>query len=338
MQTFARSLWPLLLAVAFACEGRPHQTAAAPAADPFAPVPKLKAEIAPEPKAPERPPLLPPDPSDEQGSAAYWQRAIENSPPPDLSDAITNVFHSMLVFPSKGQRYELQFTFRPGAGLHTLRIIEDGRESLSLLVDVETVFRLGDGVLYCVFRSRPQWGRPVVAYDLATGKTLWHTPIHYEPSGTLRSTGRFTLRLTKNVVYIAGEESTGKYIEILDQKTGKRLAEKVFPSEVPKLEPAGPFPDDPRLDAKVTCDYPTPTTMLLFFRDLSKQTGIPLTVPPELEDGRITCVKHTESLRTAMRCWTESTNGTWVLDGAGYRFLLAEHAPPRVEETPENGR
>ena len=101
-----------------------------------------------------------------------------------------------------------------------------------------SVFRTSGNVLY--FASFPTWGQGcvVTAHELKTGKKLWETTLSavgssshsaYSNEVTMGLAGSDEGKdLDEGVVSITGRESYGDYMEILDRKTGKVLAHRIF--------------------------------------------------------------------------------------------------------------
>ena len=72
-------------------------------------------------------------------------------------------------------------------------------------------------------------GGSVAAYDLKTGRQLWHSPL--KGIGAVEHSAYRNLvnmGLGPTAVSIQGHESYGDYLEILDRESGKRLAHRVF--------------------------------------------------------------------------------------------------------------
>ena len=82
----------------------------------------------------------------------------------------------------------------------------------------------------------------------------------------------------------------------------------------------GPFPDDARLDAKITFDFPPMTTRLQAFDYFSDQTGVPLAMDPRMEKSIVTPLPKM-SLRTFMRRWNFGLT-KWIKHGDGYKLIL----------------
>ena len=101
-----------------------------------------------------------------------------------------------------------------------------------------SAFRADREVLFFAHVPEGGCGGAVSAHDLRTGAGLWRT--------TLEAIGSFdhsaydnkaTMDLTRlpgvdaedeGAVVVTGTETCGDYVEVLDRKTGKRLAHKVY--------------------------------------------------------------------------------------------------------------
>lgn len=119
-----------------------------------------------------------------------------------------------------------------------LRVTDSGKEVYSWKGHLSTVFFERDGVLYHADFSQMSTGCAVVAFDLKAKKQLWRTdlkgvgPVDHSK---YRNEVRMGL-LDADAVVVYGHESDGKYVEILDLKTGKTVGHKVFKEEKGKAE------------------------------------------------------------------------------------------------------
>jgi hypothetical protein len=104
---------------------------------------------------------------------------------------------------------------------------------------------------------------------------------------------------------------------------------------IPK-EPVGPFPNDRRLEVKVTFHFPEQTPMRQVFALISAQAGVPLRQTPDLEIRTMSSVPSTMPLRRFMREMESSDTG-WVReDDGGYRLVpvVRPHLLPRTPPRP----
>lgn len=99
--------------------------------------------------------------------------------------------------------------------------------------------------------------------------------------------------------------------------------------EVLKIEEPlpGPFPDDGRLDVKVSHYFPKSTPLNEVLDELSKQSGIPLGLHPELRIRSLTTARNTCALRTFMG-YLDAFEAAWVPDGKGYYLIPVSESPP----------
>lgn len=92
------------------------------------------------------------------------------------------------------------------------------------------------------------------------------------------------------------------------------------------------FPDDDRLDARVTLDYPKPTPLADVLRDVSLQTGVRLRLLPELRARRLTCIRQEISLRDFMEN-RASFNALWIPQGKEYLLMPLPETQLDAKET-----
>jgi len=170
--------------------------------------------------------------------ARKWQDRLDKEPRFEFNhDA--NVFSSIKDYSCDCQ---LHLICGPGKTLDwSLAFVKNGKRILSLDAHEYTVFcnqlrgfeaakRPEEDILYFAHFSPADCGCKVAAYDMSNGKQLWATD--------LKGVGDFdhslwgnsvNIHLDEGVVYIAGEESSGKYLEVLDRRTGKTIAHRIFP-------------------------------------------------------------------------------------------------------------
>jgi hypothetical protein len=134
--------------------------------------------------------------------------------------------------------YQVEVIRRKGAGREaTIRVSDRGKEVYSWDAHLSTVFWERDGVLYHAEFSPQASGCAVVAYDLKAGKRLWRAELkglgreHYS-----KYSNAVRLQIVNDeVLSVYGHEAVGRYVEIVDRKTGKTVGHKVF-SEKKKAE------------------------------------------------------------------------------------------------------
>jgi hypothetical protein len=113
--------------------------------------------------------------------------------------------------------------------------VAQGGKPVTLLAHGGSAFAVRDGVLFFADFSPYASGCKVVAYDLKSSKKLWDQPLKgLGPIAHFRYRNQVTLAIEKHptaaawAVVITGLESAGKYLELLDPRTGKQLAHKKF--------------------------------------------------------------------------------------------------------------
>ncbi|HKB02715.1 MAG TPA: hypothetical protein VKD90_10875 [Gemmataceae bacterium] len=112
----------------------------------------------------------------------------------------------------------------------TIRVLDGGKELYAWDGHLDSVFFARGDVLYHADYGPISSGCAVVAFDLKAKKQLWKTslkglgPIHHSK---YRNQVRMD-RINGEVFAVYGRESAGRYVEILDLKTGKTVGHKVF--------------------------------------------------------------------------------------------------------------
>ncbi len=170
--------------------------------------------------------------------AHKWQDRLDKETRCDFDDD-ANVLSSIKKYSCDCQ---MHLVCGPGeTDKWTLVFVKNGKMVLSLDAHEYSVFcneQRGfeaakgreEDVLYYAHFSPSSNGCKVAAYDLSNGKQLWATE--------LKGVGRFdhslwsnqvNIHLHEGVVYIAGKEMGSKYLEVLDRKTGKTIAHRIFP-------------------------------------------------------------------------------------------------------------
>jgi outer membrane protein assembly factor BamB len=89
----------------------------------------------------------------------------------------------------------------------------------------ETPLVVQGDTLYYVVHHPIASGAGVVAIDLATGKQRWQTAVvGIGPQSHSKYRNQVALEVRGEIVIVQGAESHGRYVELLDRKTGKTLA------------------------------------------------------------------------------------------------------------------
>jgi hypothetical protein len=110
-----------------------------------------------------------------------------------------------------------------------LRFSCENRETLVLSAHEGTVFRASGNTLYFAAFQSCSAGCTVIAYDLNDGKTIWST--HLKSAQCFMHfayCNRVTLDLSSDAVTVTGSESYGDYVEVLDRRTGKSIAHRIY--------------------------------------------------------------------------------------------------------------
>jgi outer membrane protein assembly factor BamB len=75
-------------------------------------------------------------------------------------------------------------------------------------------------------------GAALVAVDLTTGKELWKTQLQgIGPVRHFAYRNLINMEISKETVMIFGNESFGRYVEIVQLSTGKTVGHKEFPKD-----------------------------------------------------------------------------------------------------------
>ena len=98
------------------------------------------------------------------------------------------------------------------------------------------VFTRWKDILYIAEYHSLSTGCAVVAVDLKSGKQLWRTQLQgIGPVGHSKYRNLVNIETDGRILIIAGNEAFGRYIEHLDIKSGKMLANKQFDSDTKSL-------------------------------------------------------------------------------------------------------
>jgi hypothetical protein len=164
-----------------------------------------------------------------------WQATLERGSF-SFSESEANALFSLSQFRGKCQ---IEMIYDPAQWPRlTFKFMQDDKELLTIEGHTKSAFVAEHNVLYFAHFPTASSGCVVTAHDLATGQELWETvlnavgtPTHSTYSNEVTiGLGRFlgTEERSEGVVMVTGRESFGDYEEILDQKTGKILAHKVY--------------------------------------------------------------------------------------------------------------
>jgi hypothetical protein len=112
------------------------------------------------------------------------------------------------------------------------------KDKVSIDGHSKSIFGANNGVLFFVHYYPYGEGATVTAHDLKTGKQLWETNLQAAGLCNHSAYGNEVfMTLYPAEIVIAGRETCGNYIEVLDQATGYRLAHQAFEDkDFPKRE------------------------------------------------------------------------------------------------------
>jgi hypothetical protein len=161
-----------------------------------------------------------------QSDKARWQEYLDNKKF-DFREEETDIFYTLSKFDGDCQ---IDMVLGPDdAGPIEFRFVRDGKTVLSVPGAEDIPFRNADNVVYFAHHSFSSGGGWIVAYDLITGETLWQTRLRAVNLAIHSGySNEVNLRLLDGVVHVLGHEGAGDYQEILDRKTGERLAYRAF--------------------------------------------------------------------------------------------------------------
>lgn len=93
----------------------------------------------------------------------------------------------------------------------------------------QSVFTTKENILYHADYSHNSSGCKLVAVDLKNGKQLWSTSLKgLGPVEHSKYRNAINLEFDGEVLTVFGKESSGRYVEVVDAKTGKTVGHKVF--------------------------------------------------------------------------------------------------------------
>ncbi len=168
-------------------------------------------------------------------SAAH-QKALDGDKSFTFSEGDASMLFSLSQF---GGKCQIHMIYDPTDWAHiTFRFVRDETKLLEVKGHTQSVFRAKDNVLYFAHFETSSQGCVVTAHDLDSGKKLWERKLKgIRGSGHSGYSNLVTISVGSRSgidekgeasVYISGHEGFGDYVEILDSKTGKMLAHKVY--------------------------------------------------------------------------------------------------------------
>ena len=110
----------------------------------------------------------------------------------------------------------------------TITLIRAGKPIYSWEGHEHSVFVVARDVLYYADFIPRRHGCAVIAYDLKSEKLLWKTDLWgIEVDGHSKYLNLINLEIADRHLIVYGNESFGRYIELLDLKTGKTVGNRV---------------------------------------------------------------------------------------------------------------
>ena len=111
-----------------------------------------------------------------------------------------------------------------------VQVCKDGNDVVTWRADTGSVFVRGSDVVYRAEFSPYASGCSAVAYHLKRGE-LWKTPLWgIGPMGNSMYTNRVNMKLDGDYLIVYGDESAGRYIQLVDIRTGRIVGASVSPA------------------------------------------------------------------------------------------------------------
>jgi hypothetical protein len=128
---------------------------------------------------------------------------------------------------------EVEVVLSGGNGTETVRIYDRDKERYAWDEHGHRVAFVRDGVVYRADYHAHSSGCSVIAFDLMAGKELWKASLKgLGPIDHSKYRNRVRMERIDNAVFpVYGQESAGRYVEMVDFKTGQTVGHKVFPRE-----------------------------------------------------------------------------------------------------------
>ncbi len=117
----------------------------------------------------------------------------------------------------------------------TFKLARNDKEILALEGHLQSVFLIENNTLFFAHFLPTKTGCLIAAYDLDSSKNIWRTEL--EGIGKVsheQYSNKVNIYLSRRdcmedgAVFIAGKETYGNYVEVLDRKTGKQLAHRIY--------------------------------------------------------------------------------------------------------------
>jgi hypothetical protein len=133
--------------------------------------------------------------------------------------------------------FQLHLVVKHTAGGSQTRVViesRDGKQELYAWDEHgQSAFVVCNGIIYRAEYSGISSGCAIIAFDLKAGKELWKATLKgLGPIDHSKYHNRVRMEKVDNTVFaVYGEESAGKYVELVEYATGRTLGHKVFPKE-----------------------------------------------------------------------------------------------------------
>ena len=127
--------------------------------------------------------------------------------------------------------YEIELLPPPegNTGSLNIRFYFNDKEVHSILGHAGTVFGERNNVVYYADFTPHSSGCTVIAYDMKAKKQLWKTDLKgLGPISHTKYHNAVILEVKDEVVRVLGQESAGNYLEYVDLKSGKTVANRVY--------------------------------------------------------------------------------------------------------------
>jgi hypothetical protein len=158
--------------------------------------------------------------------AAFYQRLLDREPW-SWDENRAGIFYSMS---QTGFAYQIELIRPPGGRDElTIRFVKDGKAVCSWKGHSHSVFiQKGKTLVYALFHPSSQ-GCTLVAVDLERSAELWRNELKAIPRRAHSGYSNYvTLSGSDEVIAVNGNETFGKYVEIVSLKTGKSLAYRAY--------------------------------------------------------------------------------------------------------------
>jgi hypothetical protein len=136
-------------------------------------------------------------------------------------------------FEKAGEMVEVILASEAGTTTSRVRFTDGDKELYGWQEDGPAAFVVRERVVYRADYHRMSTGCSVIAFELKAGKKLWQ--VNLKGMGPIsHSKYRNTVRMEKyddTAFAVYGDESAGKYVELVEYTTGRTLGHKVFPRE-----------------------------------------------------------------------------------------------------------